>query len=221
MTANQRDVLLDVCIQRAYLDENQPQRCQNAPQVILNVKHVMAYARLAKLPVVSCVDVDCANRIGAGYVRVAPDLAPVQRKAPFSLLPQHAVVESDNSLALPLDALRSYQQVIFTKVHRDPFTNPKLDRLLTEAPARRFVIFGVPLENTVRMLALGLLRRRRRVVVLADTCGYWNVQEADMTLRQLSVKGCELLTARQYIGTSLARIAHKLGARIRPSRLVA
>ncbi len=221
MTTSQRDILLDVCIQRAYLDEHQPQRCLNAPQVIANVKHVMAYARLAKLPVVSCVDVDCANRIGADFVHVAPGLEPARRKAPFSLLPQYAVVECDNSLALPLDALGRAQQVIFTKVHRDPFTNPKLDRLLTEIPARSFVVFGVPLENTVRMLVLGLLRRRRRVTVLFDTCGYWSVKEAEMTLRQLGVKGCDLLTARQYIGISLARIAPKLRVRIRPSHLVA
>ena len=32
------------------------------------------------------------------------------------------------------------------------------------------------------ILVLGLLRRKRRVTLLTDTCGYWNSQEADMVL---------------------------------------
>lgn len=221
MTIGQRDVLVDLCIQREYLADNQPARCRNAEQVVVNVKHIMAFARLTKAPVLSCVDVHCANRIGADYVNVGRAGEPDERKAAFSLLPRHTVVQSDNSLSVALDVLQKHQQAIFTKVHRDPFTNPKLDRLLTEMPVRRFVVFGIPLESSLRFLVLGLLRRNRQVTLLRDTCGYWNSQEADMVLRQLSVKGCEITTASQYLGAGLAQIARVLGRRIRPSRLVA
>ncbi len=221
MTSDLADVFVDVCTQRAYLAEHQPQRCRNAQQVLANLKHIMAFARLAKTPVVSCVDVDAANRIGAEYVSVPPDLTPLERKVSFSLLPRHTLIQSDNSLAMSREIFGDHQQAIFTKVHRDPFTNPKLDRLLTELPAGRFVIFGVGIETSLRMLALGLLRRRRKVAVLFDACGYWNHQEADMALRQMSVKGCELLPARGYISTALARVSRRLGTRIRPTRSVA
>ena len=219
--SGQREVLVDLCVQREYLTLNGHQPCTNADQVALNVKHLMAFARLTKAPVLSCVDVDGGNRIGAEYVSIATRAAPQDRKAAFSLLPHYTVVESDNSLCVPLDILQHHQQVIFTKVHRDPFTNPKFDRLLTEMPAQRFAVFGIPLENSLRILVLGLLRRRRRVALLTDACGYWNREEAEMVLRQLAVKGCLLTTTRNYIAHSLRRIAHQLRLRLRPSRHVA
>jgi nicotinamidase-related amidase len=221
MTFGQREVFIDLCIQREYLALDQPTRCRNADQVIANAKHVMAFARLTKTPVLSCVDVHCGNRIGADFVSVGSTGEPDQRKATFSLLPHRTVIQPDNCICMALDILQRHQQAIFTKIHRDPFTNPKLDRILTEMPVRRFVVFGVPLESSLRMLVLGLLRRKRRVVLLRDVCGYWNGQEADMVLRQLSVKGCEVASASQYLGAALARLARKLGRRIRPSRLVA
>jgi len=217
----QRDVFVDLCVQREYLTPGDATCCQNADQVTLNVKHLMAFARLAKVPVLSCVDVDRANRIGSEYVSIVSRETPQERKAAFSLLPDHTVIDSDNSLCISLDVLQHHQQAIFTKVHRDPFTNPKFDRLLTEMPARRFVVFGVPLETSLRILMLGLLRRKRHVVLLTDTCGYWNRQEAEMVLRQLGVKGCTLATAREYLADALVRIAHRLRIRIRPSRSVA
>jgi nicotinamidase-related amidase len=216
-----RDIFVDLCVQREYLMHNGTKRCLNADQVTLNVKHIMAFARLAKIPVLSCVDIHCANRIGAEFCAVRQRGAPPDLKAAFTLLPHYTVVESDNCLSMPLDVLRHYQQAIFTKVHRDPFTNPKLDRLLTEMPARRFIVFGIPLETSLRMLVLGLLRRHRRGGLLKDTCGYWNRDEAEMVLRQLAVKGCQLATAHEYLAIALARIARRLGIRVRPSRSVA
>jgi len=216
-----REVFVDLCIQREYLSRDGCNPCLNAEQVALNAKHVMAFARLAKMPVLSCVDVDRTHWIGAQYVPVVSRVPPQQRKAACTLLPQHTVIESDNSLCVALDVLQKYQQAIFTKVHRDPFTNPKFDRLLTEMPARRFIVLGIPLESSVRMLVLGLIRRKRRVTLLTDACGFWNRQEAEMVLRQLAVKGCELLTTNAFLADALLRIARRLPIRIRPSRSVA
>jgi nicotinamidase-related amidase len=173
------------------------------------------------VPVVSCVDINRANRIGSEFVSVVSRQAPDEQKAAFTLLPHYTVVESDNSLCVALDVLQRYQQAIFTKVHRDPFTNPKLDRLLTEMPARRFVVFGIPLETSLRILVLGLLRRKRRVTLLTDACGYWNRQEGEMVLRQLGVKKCKLLTTNEFLASALTLIARRLKIRIRPSRSVA
>ena len=220
-TNGKQDVFVDVCIQREYLTRNGTVPCHNADQVALNAKHLMAFARLAKVPVLSCVDVNRGNRIGAEFVSIISHAAPRERKAAFTLLPHHTVVESDNSLAVSLALLQQYQQAIFTKIHRDPFTNPKLDRLLTEMPARRFIVFGIPLETTLRILVLGLLRRKRHVALLTDTCGYWNKQDADMALRQLDIKGCKLITTNEYLRNGLVRMARRLGIRVRSSRSVA
>jgi nicotinamidase-related amidase len=215
------DIFIDLCIQREYLAQDGSRRCPNAGQVALNAKHLMAFARLAKMPVVSCVDVNGANWIGREFVSIVSRLAPDEQKAAFTLLPHYTVINSDNSLCVPLDVLQRYQQAIFTKVHRDPFTNPKLDRLLTEMPARRFIVFGIPLETSIRILVLGLLRRKRRVTLLTDACGYWNRQEAEMVVRQIGVKGCKLMTTNEYLGSALPLMARRLKIRIRSSRSVA
>jgi nicotinamidase-related amidase len=222
MTARgEQDVFVDVCVQREYLTRNGQVPCHNADRIAINAKHLMAFARLAKLPVLSCVDVHRGNRIGPEFVSVVSRAAPHEQKAAFTLLPHYTVVESDNSLAVSLELLKHYQQAIFTKIHRDPFTNPKLDRLLTEMPARRFIVFGISLEASLRILVLGLIRRKRRVTLLTDACGYWNRQEADMVLRQLGVKGCQLVTCGEYLRNALLPLAHRLGIHIRSSRSVA
>lgn len=202
------DVFVDVCIQRDYVSPRGTRRCINAEQIRANVKHLIAYARWAKLSVLSCIDRRRANAIGGDMYCSYSRRSPEQEKPPFSLLPSHTVIESDNCLCVSLDLLQRYQQVILTKWHRDPFTNPKLDRLLTELPARRFVLFGVPIESSLRILALGLLLRKRRVALVYDACGYWDVDQANMALRQLGVKGCELCSTERLIRTAVTRLGN-------------
>lgn len=206
------DILVDVCTQWDYLDPRGNRPCVNSARVVSNLRHLMATARWLKLPVLSCAEVrrpdetrgverpDCVLGT-AGYEKLG-----------CTLLPRRIVVESDNRLCVPLDIFESFQQAILAKRHRDPFTNPKLDRLLTEVPARRFVIWGVALEASIRLIVLGLLLRGRSVAVVHDACGCWNQGEADMSLRQIAAKGCELLTTERFVHAALAsrRPAHSL-----------
>lgn len=198
-TARRADVFVDLCTQRDYLAPEGALPSLNAPQVVPNVKHLMACARWAGVPTLSCVD----GRRPAD-VRGLPRPACVlgtsgQRKLPCTLLPNRVQIDSDNCLCVSLEVLHEHQQAILTKEHRDPFTNPKFDRLLTELPVRRFVVFGVSLETSVRLLALGLLLRHRRVAVVTDACGWWNAEDGEMAIRQLAAKGCELTTTQQVV----------------------
>lgn len=215
------DVLVDLCAQREYLERRSPHCSTNATQVVENIKALMAFARWAKAPMLSCVDRSQPHRIGDEYVSIHMVGTPLEQKAAHTLMPSHTLVPSDNSLAAPLDLLCRYQQAILTKCHRDPFTNPKFDRLLTEMPARRFILFGALLETSLRMLALGLLRRGRRVVIVQDACGYGEFEEAIMVLRQLDVKACELMTTQSYVATQIAALAPRRRARLRKGRWVA
>lgn len=203
------DVLVDMCVQREYVAAESPQRCANAVNVVRSVRHVMAYARWSRTPVLTCVDTHRPHDIGDEYVMASGEGSPVDRMLPGTLLPRHRLVESDNCLNMSLDVLVQTQQAIFTKVHRDPFTNPKFDRLLTEMPTRSFVVFGVPLESTIRLLVLGLIMRGRRVVLIEDACGYFRDAEAAMTLRQLNVKGAQLQTADQYVRDAMAQLTQR------------
>jgi nicotinamidase-related amidase len=179
----------------------------NAGAVLENVKHLMAFARWAKIPTISCVD---ARRPDA--VRGVPHPhcvlgTPGQRKITFSVLPDHVTIESDNVLCISLEILQQHQQAILIKQHRDPFTNPKLDRLLTEMPTQRFTVFGVAMEASIRLLVLGLLLRHRQATVIHDACGFWSPSEADMALRQLAAKGCEIRSTAEIIRERLAQLS--------------
>ncbi len=207
------DTFVDVCTQQDYLLPSGARPTRNAHEVIPNLKHVLALARWQRIPTLSCVD---ARRPDDVRGLRDPDCVigtPGQRKVPFTLLPDHVLVSSDNCLCVSLDLLKQHQQAVLTKQTRDPFTNPKLDRLLTEMPGRRFYVFGVGLEATIRLLALGLMLRHRHITVVRDACAWWDPEEGNMTLRQLAAKGCQLITTRELVETTLAR--HKRNGRPR------
>ncbi len=216
-----RSVFLDVCTQHDYLSPAGAAPSINAPQASRHIKRLVAFARWAKLPIVSCVDVRRVDE-----VRGLPNPTCVlgtagQRKVGFTLLPTRVLIDSDNCLCVPMDVLDRHQQAILTKSHRDPFTNPKLDRLLTELPSTRFVVMGVSLECSIRLLILGLILRQRRVALVSDACGYWNESEAEMTLRQLEAKGCELVTTQDLINQELLPLRRRPLRRFRDRRSVA
>ncbi len=209
------DIYIDMCVQREYLAPSSPTRCANSELVGKNVRHLMAFARMSNVPVLSCVDSHRPHDIGDNFVAIRGGGSPQERMLPGTVLPKHVVVESDNCLNMPLDILQRAQQAIFTKVHKDPFTHPKLDRLLTELPARRLIVFGVPLETSVRLLVLGLILRGRRVVLVRDACGYFDESGAMMTCRQLEVKGAEVMSAEAYVGSAVMLMSQRRNRRRR------
>ncbi len=208
-TVRNADVFVDVCTQRDYLAADGAHPSLNAPLIIPNLKHLMAFARWAKVPTLSCVDARRPDDM-RGLARADCVIGtPGQQKVPFSLLPSRVMIDSDNCLCVSLEVLNRHQQAILVKSHRDPFTNPKFDRLLTELPTRRFVVFGVAIETSIRLLGLGLLLRHRRVAVVRDACGWWNGADGEMALRQLAAKGCELLTARELVESTVSQYKRK------------
>ncbi|MBL8879278.1 MAG: isochorismatase family protein [Phycisphaerales bacterium] len=211
---SQSDVFLDLCTQIDYLGYEGARRCTNAADVLPSLRRLMAVARWEKLPTISCIDARSSDEVRGLRSAECVVGSRGQRKLHYTLLPNRAVVESDNCLCIPLDLLERVQQVVFVKRHRDPFTNPKLDRLLTEMPAKRFVVFGLPLEGSLRLMVLGLLLRSRRVTLVRDACGFWNAPEAEMTLRQLEAKGCEILDSDEYARRALGQ--HNVAYRGRP-----
>ncbi len=202
--ARRVDILVDICTQRDYLADCGAHPALNAATLLPNVKHLMAFARWVKVPTISCVDLRRPEEVRGLAQHVCVLGTPGQQKLGCTLLPDHVLIESDNCLCVALDLLQKHQQAIFGKENRDPFTNPKLDRLLTEMPARRFVVFGVGLESSLRLLVLGLLLRHRRVALIHDACGWWNAEDGVMALRQLAAKGCELVTTQQWLESAAA-----------------
>lgn len=215
------DVFLDLCTQFDYLGYDGVRRCDNAAEMMPGIRRLMALARWEKLPTISCIDARSPEEVRGLRTPECVVGTHGQCKLPITLLPNRTVIESDNCLCVPLDLLERVQQVVFVKRHRDPFTNPKLDRIVTEMPARRFIVFGLPLEGSVRLMVLGLLLRARRVTLIRDACGYWNGPEAEMTLRQLEAKGCEILDSDSYARQALRQRNVAYRGRPGPRRSVA
>jgi nicotinamidase-related amidase len=199
VSARKQDIVVDVCTQRDYLACNGAHPCANSAQILPNIKRLMALIRWSGIPTLSCVD---ARRPSDVRGLPQPDCVlgtPGQRKLSCTLLPDHVQINSDNCLCVSLDLLQEHQQAVLAKGHRDPFTNPKLDRLLTEVAGRRFLVFGVGLEASIRLLALGLILRHRKVAVVHDACGWWDAEQGGMALRQMSAKGCVLISTDELI----------------------
>jgi nicotinamidase-related amidase len=215
------DVLIDLCTQKDYLCDAGRRPAANADSALTHIKHLMGWARWSKLPVVSAVDELPPERALSESPPPCVLGTPGQHKVSYTLLPDHTRVESDNCLCVSLDILREHQQAIFSKRHRDPMTIPKLDRLLTEMPAKRFVVFGVALDTCMRPLVLGLLLRGRNVVVVGDACAYWSEVEAQFCERQILAKGCSVVTTRQFLHESWVSQKRPRGVRMSHKRFVA
>lgn len=195
LKAKPSDVLLDVCTQLDYLDADGAHPVENRARIVRPLKQMIAVARWLKMPIVSCVESRRpVDALGAGP-RDCIHGTWGQRKANFTMLPNRVVLDTDNAPGVGLDVLDRASQVIVVKRSRDPFDNPKLDRLLTELPKSDFILAGIGLEDTIRTLALGLLLRNRRVTIVADACGFWNQDQAEMVLRQLEAKHCRMVSA--------------------------
>lgn len=215
------DVLIDLCTQRDYLLPTGARCVANADQILTRFKRLMSWARWGKLPILSSVDVSRPEEARGVHQPACVAGTWGHRKIGYSVMPNRIVLESDNGVCVPLDLLRHYQQAIFTKRHRDPLTNPKLDRLVTEMPARRFLVFGVALDSCICPLVLGLLLRGRAVVLVGDACGFWDESDADFSLRQLDAKGCRITTVDAIIRESGTLQRMRATARRRNNRSVA
>lgn len=213
-STRREEVFVDLCTQVDYLDPAGAAPVQNARLILPTVKHLMAFARLRKVPTLSCVDARRPADAKGAHQSSCIVGTPGQRKVSCTLLPDRVAVDGDNCLCVSLDLLQEHRQAIFCKEHRDPFTNPKFDRMLTEMPSGRFVVFGVSLEETVRLIALGLLLRHRQVTVVRDACGYWDQETGEMSLRQLAAKGCELVTTQELFDSIISR--DRRSAHMRP-----
>jgi nicotinamidase-related amidase len=212
-------LLIDLNSQRDFLHPNGALPVVNYQDASERIHRLMVWAMQKGLRVVSSLD---AHRPEEGFhdsPRHCVDGEIGQRKLPFTLMPSRILVEADNSFALPYGILQRYQQVIFRKRTLDLFGNPKADRLLTETDADQFWVFGIATNRSVKSLVLGLLARHKTVGVITDACGHWDVQAADMALRQMAAKSAELLTVEEFIARY--QVASKPHVRVRRRRHIA
>lgn len=190
-------VLIDMCTQRDFLAESAAMPVVDRETVLRHVRRAFAWARHRRVPIVSALEAHRPNEGTNGHPACCVDGTDGQRKVPFTLLPNRVALEVDNSLAVPLNLLRQYRQVVLRKRSYDFLGNPKAERLLSETRVGEYVVLGVAMEQCVKSLVLGLLARQKRVLVVRDACGFWDQNAADLATRQMEAKGARIIDSSE------------------------
>lgn len=199
-------VVVDLNTQQDFCDPGGAQPVENARDLIPALRRVVAWVRRNYAPIVSSIESHRSSELSdSGYPICCLDGSNGQRKIPFTLLPSRASVEIDNTLSIPVNVFRRYQQVIFRKRTDDLLANPKADRLLTQLPVRELIVFGTGLETSIKALVLALLARDKTVTVVVDACGYWHKPTAELAVRQMEAKGANLVTVEGLLHRKLRR----------------
>lgn len=199
-------VVVDISTQKDLCETTGALPVANIDELIPALRRVIAWTKRNQAAIVSAVD---AHRLwelnGDGKPQHCVDGTTGQKKLDFTVLPSRIRIEADNTLALPADVFRYYQQVVFPKRTDDLLANPKADRLLTQLPTREFIIFGNTVEGAVKSLSLGLLARGKQVKVVMDACGHWNKALAELAIRQMVAKGAQIITVEDLLARRLSR----------------
>jgi len=199
-------VFVDVNTQADFLASDGSCPVSNRDALVCALRRTVAWAKRNHTPVVSAVDCHRAGELRSKRLpQHCLDGTDGQEKVAFTLFGSFVKVEGDNTLAVPVDLFRRYQQVIFRKRTADFFLNPKADRFLTQLPASEYVIAGLGLEGSIRAIALGLVARDKRVTIVIDACGYFDRPEAELAARLLEAKGVRLINVDELMSRRLPR----------------
>lgn len=193
-------VLVDLNTQRDLCDPSGLMPVANIRELIPVLHRVVAWSRLNAVPVISSIDSHRPGELnGSGRGPYCVDGTAGQLKIRFTVFPRSTSIEADNTLSVPLDLFRRYQQVIFRKRTVDLLGNPKADRFVTQLPVGEFLLTGIALEDSVQALALGLLARDKKVTLVADACGYWDRNAAEMAIRRMCAKGVNVTSVNDLV----------------------
>jgi nicotinamidase-related amidase len=167
-------------------------------------RRLFAWARVNKYPIISTALARRADTVYdlPEYTARCIEGTFGQKKINYTIVPSSVSFGPENRLDLPRNILTNYRQVIFEKRVEDPFTQPRADRLLTEVRADELVIFGIGAEEAVKETVLGLLNRRKRVLIVSDAIIGQNDKTTILALRQMETKGAKIVTTEYLTGRS-------------------
>lgn len=192
-------ILVDLNTQCDFLLPGGALPVANRAEALPKIRDLMNWARSEQIPVVSSLEAHRPGESVMGFPAHCIDRTRGQRKLPFTLMPRRIVLHGDNTLDVPLDPFRRFQQIIFTKRDVDFLSNPKADRLINALSPNYWIIFGITATHCVKAMVLGLLARQHLVVVVRDACGYWSPADGTHAFRQMDAKGAILGTTQELI----------------------
>lgn len=193
-------VIVDIDTQKDLFLAEGNECIRNHRRILMNIRRVLAWARLSHLRVVSTSICKPGRSGDSGY-------NSGWEKLSYTLLNKRFEFFADNNTDLARDIFTHYNQVILNKRTTDPFEEPRADRLLSELRADELIVIGGLAEGAVVATVLGLLQRGKKVTVLIDAVGTHDRQRADVAFRKMKAKGAILAETKSYAGSTHLRSA--------------
>jgi nicotinamidase-related amidase len=190
----------DLDTQRDLMLSNGKLHVPGAERMIPRLRQVFDFAKGNAITILSSVIVndpdDHRGGKGASYcVRGSEG----QRKIDDTLLLHPLILENklvDRSFA---DIVRKHPQIILEKQGFDIFSNPVTERLLRVLP-QRAILFGVPLDQSVKLAALGLRRLGFKTAVIQNATLPLAPREANKAEAAMRSAGVEFVTLEVLLG---------------------
>ena len=203
ITLRRRRIVVDVDTQRDFFLAEGTACIRNHRRVLANIRRVIAWARLKNIRMISTAQIYDNDDSKHNYCL---DESLGQKKISYTVREKHVCYAADGCTDLPRDILRQYDQIILQKRCPDPFNEPRADRILSEVRANEFILIGAAAEDSIQSTALGLLSRRKNVVILTDATGYHDRGAAEIALRKAEAKGAKLIDTKSLLGSTHLRL---------------
>jgi nicotinamidase-related amidase len=122
-----------------------------------------------------------------------------QRKIAETLLPRPLVFENKPVNRNILEVIQKNRQVIIEKQSLDPFSNPIAAKILRALPPHA-IVFGLPLELSVKQTCLGLRRMGVKTALVTDAVRALVPGETEKAFADLQKAGTEFITLDMLLG---------------------
>lgn len=196
--------LLDMDTQRDLMQSDGKLCIPGAERLIPKVRRLVDFAKANAVTIISSAIMHEPGDPGIGTYPVhCLRGTEGQRKIDETLLLHALVLENkplDRSFA---DLVRRHQQIIVEKGGFDIFGNPAFEKLLRVLP-QRAILFGVPLDHSIRLAALGLRRMGFKAAVIQNAVLPLEPRNAAKVEAEMRRAGVEFITLEVLLGALTA-----------------
>ncbi len=171
-----------------------------ADRLVPKFRRLFDFARKHEIFILSTVDAhSAADPELTAFPAHCLAKTPGQRKIDETLLPRPMILENKPLDRNLLDAIQKNRQVIIEKQAFDPFTNPVTEKILRALPPHA-IVFGLPLELSLKQACLGLRRMGIKTALVTDAVRALSPGDTEKALADLRKAGVEFITLEMLLG---------------------
>jgi nicotinamidase-related amidase len=203
LTLRRKRIIVDVDTQRDFFLANGADCVGNHRRVLANIRRVMAWSRLRNIRMISTVQIyDSSDLKHKACIKGTYG----QKKISYTIREKNISFLANGCTDLPRDIFKHYDQVILDKRCIDPYDEPRADRIFSELAINDFIVFGAGTEDSVKATVLGLLARKKNVILLTDAIGSHDKNAASIAMRKMEAKGAKLVETKSLFGSTHLRL---------------